>query len=74
MNEKPYRNLAKSLDALPNGFPPAPDGAELRLLAKLYTPEEAALAAELRFSRETPEEIAARLSEAGADFDKARDL
>ena len=56
-----YRQLATRLNELPNGFPPAPDGAELRLLAYLFTPEEAALAAQLRMTLETPAEIAARL-------------
>jgi Na+-translocating ferredoxin:NAD+ oxidoreductase subunit B len=60
MNEDPYRLLARRLDALPNGFPPAADGAELRLLAKLFTPEEAALASTLRLTLETPAEIAGR--------------
>lgn len=61
MNENPYKQLAEKLDALPNGFPPTEDGAELDLLAKLYTPEEAALAARLRLTLETPEQIASRL-------------
>jgi Na+-translocating ferredoxin:NAD+ oxidoreductase subunit B len=61
MDETPYRQLAERLNALPNGFPPTPDGTELRLLAKLYTPEEAALAAQLRLTRETAQQIAARL-------------
>ena len=61
MNDSPYRHLAARLNELPNGFPPAPDGAELRLLAYLFTPEEAALAAQLRLTLETPAEIAARL-------------
>jgi electron transport complex protein RnfB len=65
MNKDPYKRLAERLDALPNGFPPAPDGAELRLLEKLYTSEEAALAAELRLTLETPAQIAGRLSESG---------
>ncbi len=60
MYEAVYKRLAERLDALPNGFPPAPDGAELRLLAKLFTPEEAELAAQLRLTRETPEQVAAR--------------
>ena len=60
MSEEQYRMLAERLDALPNGFPPTPDGAELRLLRKLFTPEEAALAAALRMTLETPVEIAAR--------------
>jgi ferredoxin len=61
MDQIPYRQLADRLNALPNGFPPAPDGAELRLLAKLFTPEEAALAARLRLTRETVQQIAERL-------------
>ena len=42
-----YRTLAQRLDSLPNGFPPTEDGVELRLLAHLFTPEDAALACEL---------------------------
>lgn len=61
MTDNPYQRLAARLDALPNGFPPAADGAELRLLAKLFTPEEAALAATLRLTLEPPAEIAARV-------------
>ena len=61
MSENPYQLLAERLDRLPNGFPPTEDGVELRLLARLFTPEEAWLAAQLRLSLETPEQIAARL-------------
>ena len=61
ITENPYHLLAERLDALPNGFPSTPDGAELRLLEKLFTPQEAALAAQLRMSLETPAEVAARL-------------
>ena len=61
MNDTSYSAMAARLDELPNGFPPAADGAELRLLAKLFTPEEAALAARLRLTLETPAEIAARI-------------
>ncbi len=61
MTDTPYRQLADRLNALPNGFPPAPDGAELRLLARLFTPAEAALAAQLRLTRETASQLAARL-------------
>lgn len=72
MNENPYIRLARRLDDLPNGFPPTDDGAELRLLAKLYTPEEAAVAAELRLTRETPEQIAGRLGAPFADPDELK--
>ncbi len=60
----PFKLLAERLDALPNGFPPAVDGVELRLLAKLYSPDEAALAAKLRLAPETAAGIAERI---GAD-------
>jgi ferredoxin len=56
----PYQYLAQQLDALPNGFPAAKDGSELRLLEKLFTPDDAALAAELAPHLETVDEIAAR--------------
>jgi Na+-translocating ferredoxin:NAD+ oxidoreductase subunit B len=56
----PYKKLAERLDALPNGFPSTADGVELRLLVKLFTPEEAELAALLRLTKETPEEISVR--------------
>ncbi|MCJ7432611.1 MAG: 4Fe-4S binding protein [Anaerolineales bacterium] len=62
MNINSYKKLAEQLDALPNGFPPTDDGRELKLLAKLFTPEEAELAAQLRPALETCEEIAARMS------------
>jgi len=61
MTEQAYRQLAQRLDTLPNGFPPTEDGAELRLLALLYSPEEANLTAKLRLTLETSREIAARL-------------
>ncbi|NPV68539.1 MAG: 4Fe-4S binding protein [Anaerolineae bacterium] len=62
-----YRWLAARLDALPNGFPSTPDGLELAVLAYLFTPEEAELAAQLRLTPETPATIAARI---GRDADK----
>lgn len=61
MDRTSYRALAERLDELPNGFPATEDGAELALLAKLFTPAEAALAARLRLTLETPAEIAARV-------------
>jgi electron transport complex protein RnfB len=63
MDQTPYRQLAARLDALPNGFPATADGAEIRLLMKLFAPEEAALAAQLRLTKETPAQIAARTSD-----------
>jgi electron transport complex protein RnfB len=61
VDDHAYERLAERLDALPNGFPPTEDGIELRLLARLFTPEEAALAAQLRLTPETVAEIGERL-------------
>ncbi len=69
MDQSPYKQLAERLDSLPNGFPPTADGAELRLLAYLFSPEEAQLAAQLRPAKETPAQIAARI---GGDPDHLR--
>lgn len=70
MDENPYAVLAKRLDSLPNGFPPTQDGIELRLLARLFTPDEARLAAQLRLNLESPAQIAERL---GMDPQSLRD-
>jgi ferredoxin len=59
--EASYRRLAEHLDSLPNGFPATDDGVELRILARLFQPDEAELAAGLKLRMETPREIAARL-------------
>jgi len=55
-----YSRLAQTLDALPNGFPSTGDGTEIRLLQKLFTPEEAELAVLLTPQLEPVEQIAAR--------------
>ncbi|MBL7163484.1 MAG: 4Fe-4S binding protein [Anaerolineales bacterium] len=70
MNDNPYQRLAQRLDALPNGFPPTEDNAELRLLEKIFTPEQAALAAQLRLTLETPEQLAERIGGDSQDLKK----
>lgn len=64
MSQAIYRKLAAQLDALPNGFPATRSGVELRLLAKMFKPEEAALAAVMREAFEPAADIATR---AGVD-------
>jgi electron transport complex protein RnfB len=59
-----YRKLAERLDAIPNGFPSTESGIELKLLAKMFTPEEAELASVMRLTKEPAAAIAAR---AGTD-------
>jgi Pyruvate/2-oxoacid:ferredoxin oxidoreductase delta subunit len=71
MQTDPYRLLAKRLDSLPNGYPPSPDGLELQLLAKLFSPEEAELAAQLRLTKENFRQIAERT---GGDPKETRDM
>jgi ferredoxin len=61
MNQSSYKKLAKRLNQLPDGFPPSSSGSELRLLQKLFTPEEAELAATLRLTPETTKTLAQRL-------------
>jgi electron transport complex protein RnfB len=56
-----YEKLARHLDALPNGFPLTESGVERRLLAKIFTPEEAELAAQLRLRMESPAQVAERI-------------
>lgn len=60
MSEEIYRKLAQRLDAIPNGFPATESGVELKLLAKIFSPEEAALAAVMRLSTEPAAVIAGR--------------
>lgn len=45
-----YRQLQQHLDQLPVGFPPSKSGVEIRMLKHLFTPEEAKIATNLKFS------------------------
>jgi Na+-translocating ferredoxin:NAD+ oxidoreductase subunit B len=55
-----YQRMAKYLDRLPAGFPPAPDGTELKLLRKLFTPQEAGLFMHLSLLGESARVVAFR--------------
>lgn len=55
-----YEGLAAHLDKLPAGFPRTPEGVEKRILRRLFTPEEAALAQLLIFKPETIQQVALR--------------
>lgn len=55
-----YQRLAKFLDRLPAGFPPSPGGTELRILRKLFTPEEAGLFMHLSLLDESARVVAFR--------------
>lgn len=60
MPETSYKHLAQRLDELPHGFPPTNSGIELRLLARLFTPAEAELAAQLSPRLENLAQLAER--------------
>jgi electron transport complex protein RnfB len=60
MEQTIYKKLAQKLDAIPNGFPATESGIELKILEWIFTPEEAALSAEMRLRAESVDEIAPR--------------
>jgi len=60
MGDEAYHTLAKVLDTLPNGFPSTDSGIEIKILKKVFTPDEAELFCDLRLTLETAEQIAER--------------
>ena len=60
MAKKVYEKLAQYLDDLPGGFPRTESGVEMRILRRLFTPEDAKLAAHLTLIPEEPRVIARR--------------
>jgi Na+-translocating ferredoxin:NAD+ oxidoreductase RNF subunit RnfB len=56
-----YERLAKRLHELPQGFPPTETGVELRILRKLFSPEEAEMALKVKPMPETAKAISERL-------------
>ncbi len=66
-----YEKLARHLDDLPGGFPPTETGVEMRILRRLFSPEEAELAIHLTLIPEEARVIARR---AGITRDEAARL
>ena len=60
MTNDVYQRLARHLDDLPGGYPPTESGVELRILRRLFTPDEAELAMHLTLLAEGPRVIARR--------------
>jgi len=60
MSQDVYKKLAEKLDDMPNRYPATESGVELRLLEKIFAPEEAALGAEMFFEKAPASVIAAR--------------
>jgi NAD-dependent dihydropyrimidine dehydrogenase PreA subunit len=60
MNEQVYTDLRRLLDTLPNGYPSANNGVEMKILRKVFTEEEAGLFQKLRLNFESTEQISER--------------
>jgi len=60
MSDNIYERLAAFLDDLPGGFPRSESGVELRILSRLFSPEEAALVLHLSLIAEEAPVIAVR--------------
>ena len=60
MRDEKYQKLAKVLDTLPNGFPATESGTEIKLLKKIFRPEDVDLFCDLRLDFETAEQISER--------------
>ena len=52
-----YKELARVLDRIPNGFPETESGVELKILAKLFTPKQAKLACRLTLEPQNSKSI-----------------
>jgi hypothetical protein len=64
-----YQRLAMHLDNLPASFPATDSGVELRILRRMFTPEEAEAALALRLVPESAADIANRLGRDEADVE-----
>jgi NAD-dependent dihydropyrimidine dehydrogenase PreA subunit len=60
-NDIVYERLAEALDRLPNGFPRTPSNVEIRVLKKIFSPEEASIASQLSGSMESCEVASMRI-------------
>ena len=60
MSKEIYQSLAKVLDTLPNGFPTTESGVEIKLLKRIFRPEDAELFCDLRLEFETAQQISER--------------
>jgi len=60
-----FRKLQVHLDKMPVGYPPTESGVEIRILKRLFTPEEAEIATRMQFQPLTVEQIHERLKNPG---------
>jgi electron transport complex protein RnfB len=68
MGDDVYVKLREFMNTLPVGYPSTPTGVEIRILKKLFSPEEAELTMQLKTEPEGVPAIAARLSMGEAEL------
>jgi Pyruvate/2-oxoacid:ferredoxin oxidoreductase delta subunit len=61
MSEEIYVKLREFMDTMPAGYPTTPNGVEIRILKKLFTPDDAEMVMKLKIEPEPVSAIAARL-------------
>jgi len=61
MNDNVYTSLRVFLDKLPSGYPETPTGIEIKILKKLFTPDQAELVMKLKSEPEPVSAIAQRI-------------
>lgn len=64
-NDKVYRELQEHLDRQPVCYPATQSGVEIRILKRLFTPEEARLATHLSYKPQSVQQIYATVKESG---------
>jgi len=70
MADEVYHKLARVLNTLPNGFPATESGVEIKILKKIFTPEQAELFCEMRLTFETAQQVAERTGRPLAELDR----
>lgn len=75
MTDDIYQNLREFLDKLPGGFPATPNGTEIKILQKLFTPDQAELAMKLTYAPEELSDISKRINMDESElFDKLEEM
>ena len=67
MSEDIYVRLREFMDTMPAGYPTTPSGVEIRILKKLFTPDDAEMVMKLKTE---PEEVSAIAARFGIDEQK----
>ena len=65
-----YQKLARHLDSLPGGFPETDSGVELRILKRLFSPQEAEIATGMTLLLEPSAAIAGRFDQKESDMEQ----